>query len=288
MGRLRRAVVGPARRILERTAALVRTEAPRNLYWSVFYTPNFGDWVGPYLYVKLTGHEPSFRVPDSLSRETVYVTAGSVLELVRENCIVWGSGIKAASVTFPKPWRIHAVRGPHSRQRVLELGYECPEVFGDPAILLPRVYRPRGNVPPATVGIIPHFRDYDDVVSWYAADPDVRVIDVRHSLERVVDEIAACSVTVSSSLHGIIVSHAYGVPCVWTRLSDRLSGDGIKFRDYFASAGIANQSAIDLRGRTDPGRLRELASASVPPDLGPLAERLLAACPFPLATDGAR
>jgi pyruvyltransferase len=45
-------------------------------------------------------------------------------------------------------------------------------------------------------------------------DPQVRVIDPRRPWRTVVDEIAASDVVISSSLHGVIVAEAYGIPAV--------------------------------------------------------------------------
>jgi hypothetical protein len=267
------------RAVGERAAAQLRHEGKNSVYWSVYYPPNFGDWVGPYLFLRLTGREPYFRLPDGLSRSTVYFTAGSILGLVESNCIVWGSGIIAHGQRFPRPWRTHAVRGPYTRRAFLDQGYECPEVYGDPAILLPRVYD-GSRQKTHELGVIPHFRDYPEVAAWYRDDPAIKIIDVRHALEKVVDDITACRATVSSSLHGVIVSHAYGIPSAWVRFSDRLGGDGVKFLDYFASAGVADAAAVDVRQRIDGTRLREMALAAVQPRLEPLMDPLLRACPF--------
>jgi hypothetical protein len=57
-------------------------------------------------------------------------------------------------------------------------------------------------------------------------------------LEKVIDKIVSCTFTISSSLHGIVVSHAYNINSLWVRFADTLGkgpvdlkGD-FKFRDY--------------------------------------------------------
>lgn len=41
----------------------------------------------------------------------------------------------------------------------------------------------------------------------------------------------------STSLHGIIVAHAYGIPALWIKRG-YIFTDGLKFNDYFASVEI--------------------------------------------------
>jgi pyruvyltransferase len=61
----------------------------------------------------------------------------------------------------------------------------------------------------------------------------------------VVEDIARCEYVASSSLHGVIVAHALGVPALWLRISDQLKGGAFKFRDY-ASALNMQLATLDL------------------------------------------
>jgi pyruvyltransferase len=251
----------------------------RNLFWSWYSPRNFGDWVTPYLYEKLTGAEPIHcKAKHLLPGATTVFGCGSILRhLVKPDVgIVWGSGIIDSSDTFERPLRTLSVRGPRTRQRMLELGYDCPEIYGDPALMLPTVYRPATGKK-FDVGVIPHFVELQHF-KQHPLPEGWKLIDVTQDLERVVDDIASCHRTASSSLHGVIVSHAYGVPSAWIAAAAPLHGDGVKFGDYFASVGIAEP--------VRPGNWSDLmvgdpsAVDFLLPDVLTLQRLLQISCPF--------
>lgn len=259
----------------------------RNVLWSWYEPRNFGDWIGPYLFWKITGKRPLFHRPSPIEgripdRATTVASAGSILRhiTVPDKVSVWGSGIISMNDTFQRPLKIHAVRGPRSMMRVRELGYECPEVFGDPGLLLPQVYAPtRKKRHP--LGIIPHYFDFEQVALSLEARRDLHVVDVTRDIETVVDQILSCEATLSSSLHGLILSHAYGIPCAWIASENELIGDNVKFLDYLESAGvygITTPLQVDLHQSTDA--LIQFAHEQPKPHLTSLSENLLSSCPF--------
>jgi hypothetical protein len=210
---------------------------------------NFGDLIGKYLVEKITYKEAIFTHPSKqkwkhkLSSKPIYVTAGSILAHVNEFCIVWGSGIITKNQVV-RPAQFLCVRGPQTRKKLLEQGYHVPEYYGDPALLLPHYYQP--NIQKKFIyGVVPHYVDFKKVQEQFQNVPNVKVINLMtNSIENVVDEFLECEYVVSSSLHGLIVSHAYGIPALWMEFSDRLFGDGIKFQDYFESVGLSNYKAL--------------------------------------------
>jgi len=249
---------------------------------------NFGDLVGPYLHEKLLGRPPTFGRPDAAEERTCYMTAGSIMRFCDRNAVVWGTGIMHRGDSFAQPKHILAVRGPLTRARVLELGFACPEVYGDPALLLPRIYRPDVQRRHA-LGIVPHYYDFRDVRRRYKRCEGVHVINVLQPVEAVVRDVMACKRTIASSLHGVIVSHAYGVPTAWVRFSDRIPGDGVKYLDYFESVGLGHVTGpAPLHG---PGPELDrvegiLGEASQPETID--VEALWDVCPFRTAPEGAR
>lgn len=210
----------------------------RNIFWSWYEPKNFGDWIGPYLLHRLAGKNPFYCPPDIQPKTDCLFAVGSILRhLKHPDCItVWGSGIISRSDTFARPKKVLAVRGPETREVMLKLGYSCPEIYGDPGVLLPLLIQ----APPKQVGkigIIPHFIEYAE---YKEADwKNYKIINVARPVEEVASEIASCEMTYSSSLHGLIVSHAFGVPSVWMTSSKPLDGDDVKFEDYFASCGVS-------------------------------------------------
>lgn len=200
---------------------------------------NFGDLASPYVIEKLSGRKTKHVKPNSFWYRNFlkhYISTGSIIGHANANSIVWGSGIIQKDDT-PGAGKFLAVRGPKSRERLLALNYAVPEKYGDPALLLPRLYHPELSKK-IKLGIVPHYTDYKRVKNQWASE-DVLVIDVfTNRIEQVLDQIIGCEQIVSSSLHGVIVAHAYGIPALWVKFSDQLFGDNIKFYDYFASVGL--------------------------------------------------
>ena len=75
-------------------------------------------------------------------------------------------------------------------------------------------------------------------------DEDVKIIDVTEPIQIVIKDILECEMTISSSLHGIIVSHAYNVRSMWIKLTNKIGGGFFKYRDYYGSLKIDNYNEM--------------------------------------------
>lgn len=247
---------------------------------------NFGDILSLYL-VKRISKRPVFLINPSrfLFRNLIshYFVIGSILSRSNKNSIIWGSGIIRKNENI-KGGTFLAVRGPKTRDRIISLGFKCDEVYGDPAILTPLFYNPEKNTSNNIIGVIPHYVDYDKVFNIYKDKPNFKVIDLLNSnVEAVVKEILSCNKIISSSLHGVIISHAYNIPALWVKFSNKLVGDDIKFQDYFESVSIEYKKVFELEDCIDLENLFEINSKIILPKVGVISsrqEKLLSVCPF--------
>lgn len=202
---------------------------------------NFGDALNVPLIAYLSDKKVLFSkfLPKIIKRkDDTYAVIGSVLQWSQNNCDVWGAGfISDKKIRVVKPKKIHAVRGPLTRKIFLDNNIECPEIYGDPALLLPFIYD-AVITKKYEIGFIPHFMNKNsEYVKHYENDKNCTVLDI---LERVdyqvfVDKIMSCKYIVTSSLHGLIVAHSYNIPVLWVQYSVELIGGRFKFEDYLHS-----------------------------------------------------
>lgn len=209
---------------------------------------NFGDILTPaildYFSIEYT-FVKNYRDADAICIGSIARRAGTGVKVLGSGIISRGDRVNANA-----DWKF--VRGPYTRDQVLKFGGECPEIYGDPALLLPLIVDPSEKK--YEVGIVPHNVDYDFISKEY---PNNNIIGLgTRDYTRVVDKITQCESIVSSSLHGIICAHAYGIPAAWVAPNTKLKGDNIKFEDYFASVNVeATQSTYNNPVFIKPGNI---------------------------------
>jgi len=177
---------------------------------------------------------------------------------------------------------IRAVRGPLSRDLVVSHGFDCPKVYGDPALVLPEIYQPEMKKK-YKVGIIPHYTDLFQIHLHKRLyfPKDVKLINILDEVETVIDNVNRCEKIISTSLHGLILANAYGIPSRWIECSDGVLGDGFKFCDYLASVGIDIYSPDFIHlSDLDKFDFYEYNAYNPSIDLGKMREKLLKVCPL--------
>lgn len=194
-------------------------------------TKNWGDTINLYLLEKISGRKP---VVSSPTQQHI-LAVGSILRIANQNSIVWGSGFisQKGNIKY-RPLKVCAVRGPLTRELLLKKGIETPEIYGDPALLIPRFYNPKVQKK-HKLGVIPHYRDIEHPVVKHLEQQGARILDITKSAEAFIDDLLECEHTISSSLHGLIASDSYGIPNQWITLKNELTGGTFKFQDYYHS-----------------------------------------------------
>ncbi|AVR47267.1 polysaccharide pyruvyl transferase family protein [Christiangramia fulva] len=247
---------------------------------------NYGDLLSKYLVEKISGKKVNWVQPKKMpwysSSKKNYLAAGSIIHHANKNSIVWGSGIidheqEIAVADF------RAVRGPETRKYLLGKGCHCPEVYGDPALLLSDYFKPQINKR-FKLGIIPHYNDFKEIKNHWKDQDGVSIIDMMtDNIEKTTVEILECEKIISSSLHGVIVAHAYGIPAVCVQFSDKVFGNGIKYTDYYASIGFdgfvqTNRDILSIVCETE----KLFVDAFQPEEekIQELKKSLLKVCPF--------
>jgi hypothetical protein len=241
-------------------------------FW--YQGPNFGDALTPWLIKKISGRTAE-HCHGSLNEPVLMVT-GSIISDEVDGSVVWGCGFANCMERVPDIGRVCAVRGPKTREKLLAYGVDCPNVVGDPAILMPR-FLPAAPEKKHHLAIIPHFVDYEAAKAAYGEVDGVQVVRLEDSVEDVVRQITECRMAVSSSLHGIIAAHAYGLPCLWVKFSNKVLGCGFKFHDYFASGGLPMVNPVDLSAMPDIATFKDTIPKQMPTIN---ADALWAVCPF--------
>jgi len=200
---------------------------------------NFGDELSKFITEKLINKDKYELVFNQNGIHLNVVCIGSYIHMAKNNAYIFGSGVRTPNNIERghnyTNLNVCSVRGPLSRKFLINTKkLDVPEIYGDPALLLPKLYEPiLNNKLKDKIGIVPHKSNYNkyvnniDTSKYYLISP----ID---KWENVINYICSCKYIISSSLHGLICSDAYNIPNLWLDEYKLAEGD-FKFKDYFAS-----------------------------------------------------
>ena len=201
-----------------------------NCYWWN-RNNNCGDLCAPIVYEYFSGKNAVYS--DHGPR---YLIIGSILHKADDGDVIWGIGAKD-SRHISRNLTFHMVRGPLTRKVLLDQGYKVPQIYADPAIFIPSILKIEKD-PIVDFGVVPHFMDYD-----LAKNLGLNPIDILSGVRKVVLEMSKCKLIYSSSLHGIILSEAMGIPAVYVEFQKNRSR--FKYYDYQLGTGRQIKDPID-------------------------------------------
>ncbi len=253
--------------------------------WKYYDNGSYPYNLGDYLAVPICDFmlkKKGIDIDKPISCKKHLFTVGSAGLRSFQNATMWGTGIMYDGLRgawWEKYWDashrqldIRAVRGPLTREVFLRLGHKCPEIYGDPGILMPLIYKPTIPKFKKEFAIIPQYTREIELRSYY---PDDNLISMcTNDYKAVIDKIVSCKIVYSSSLHGIILAESYGVPAIFFRqVSSKID---FKYKDYYASTGRFDVPMAN--------NLAEAFSFEAPaiPDLKILQDNIMNAFPYDL------
>lgn len=258
---------------------------PEKVFSYVQNPYNLGDSLGEII-VEFLLNSKGIDIDADVSITKHFNCVGSNIFSSYQDATIWGSGANPqlptrSQVICQKISRrkldIRAVRGPLTRDVLLNMGYNCPEVYGDPAILMPLIYNPVSQKKRKYI-VIPQFQQEIDMRKQY---PNEYIVSMNtNDYKFVIDQIVSSEIVYTSSLHGIILAEAYGVPAIFFRRLKHISrlefNINFKFHDWYRSTGRESFP----RGET----LEEALNLDPPslPNLDSLVKGLLDTFPYDL------
>lgn len=164
---------------------------------------------------------------------------GSIAHKISHGDIICGIGAKTPNLPKAETNRdalIYGLRGPMSYDAFRHAGFDLSHVkfLLDPGLLI-RYFLDTTHLPEnGKIGFIPHYRERE--FYWKNPPKNISLIDIDNFPVKVAEEILSCELVYSSSLHGIIFSHALGRPCIF--VAPRTEEPIFKYEDYYASVNL--------------------------------------------------
>lgn len=197
----------------------------KTYWWKTPDGENFGDDLTRFI-LKAEGLDFEWSKP----HDAELILTGSILEHMPRH---WAGSVCGAGKLHERS-RIHladarvfALRGKLTRSGVSGVRHDV--ALGDPGLLVPRwVRQPQAK---HNLGVLPHWSDTELAQRFSYG----HLIDAGQPADKVVQQIAECKSLVTSSLHGIIVADAFGIPRqaeLAPCMLDDVEGGEFKWHDY--------------------------------------------------------
>lgn len=227
-----------------------RSTTPADLYPKIdleYWKPathykavNFGDELSRVV-VELMLARMGATLSDAVAAPRHLVSVGSVLHLAREGSVIWGTGLHGSMPEECHHYRqldVRATRGPITRRFLAQRGISTPEIYGDPGLLVAYLtgdrFAPTGEF---EVGFVPNMHDLPFLAQTKVIEqhPGMRLINPLRAWNEVIADITRHKMILASSLHGVVIAEAFGIPACFVRLTEHEPLQ--KYEDYFEGTG---------------------------------------------------
>lgn len=208
-------------------------------YWQQPQFVNFGDYISIKLVERIVG-EP-VRLYKKSYPEKKLLAVGSIIYFANNDDVIWGTGTNGKypykeSYNFTQ-LDVRAVRGPKTRQFLNDnWNLNCKEIYGDPALLFPFFFPEfvKSTQPSQRYIVIPHYSER----KMFPKENNPHIVYPTDPWDEVIHKIIDSEFVISSSLHGIIIAEAYGIPARFLRVTE--TEPLLKYEDYYLGTNRPN------------------------------------------------
>ncbi|WP_339748330.1 polysaccharide pyruvyl transferase family protein [uncultured Rubinisphaera sp.] len=164
---------------------------------------------------------------------------------------IWGTGFMIAGEQIDlSQVKVFALRGRYSLNQA-QINQRENIALGDPGLLSHLLVRrkisqryPLGIMPHWSDSFHPYFRGITE------KHPEICLMSPMEPVDTIIEKICSCENILSSSLHGLIVADAFGIPNRWLRLNtgqEDVNGATLfKFRDYYSLFGLEKMTPVAI------------------------------------------
>lgn len=202
-----------------------------SVYWWDGH-PNAGDYYSKWIISHMFGDDYF-----EYSKNPNFICCGSILSYggLLLDTKVCGAGFhnKEDTVIIDNIDNYYAVRGKLSYKK---LNTNKEITLGDSGLLASKFYTIK-DIKKHRYGIICHWRDYEHIKRIYGNK--FHLINMgTNDVEGIFDKISECEMVFSTSLHGIIFAHSFGIPATHIEYKELESKNNFKFKDYYSVLDI--------------------------------------------------
>jgi hypothetical protein len=219
-------------------------------WWVKPFPGNFGDWLSPLIVSHYTDKKVIFQSPVKLALKDHMIALGSIGRFIKPNSVVVGTGISTDELTLVKSAKYVSVRGPVTARVVKESGGPTVDSFGDPGVLISRIFPVERANTNGRVALVRHFTHKPIPLTL---DENMDELDIFMShpneIKLLVATLNSYDRVVTSAMHIFITCQSYGIPCAlvtFEGFEDSVHGNGIKYGDYAEGVGLAQISPIPV------------------------------------------
>jgi hypothetical protein len=226
------------------------TDSIHLAWWAKPFPGNFGDWLSPLIVSHYTEKKVIFQSPVKIATHQHMIGLGSIGRFIKPNSVVVGTGISTDELTLAKSANYVSVRGPVTARVVKESG--GPEVtsFGDPGVLISRIFPVERTTTNGKVALVRHFTHKPIPI---VLEQNMEELDIFMShpdqIKTLVEALNTYDRVVTSAMHIFITCQSYGIPCAlitFEGFEDSVHGNGIKYGDYAEGVGLESISPIPV------------------------------------------